>query len=175
MSIARRARREKEGKTVTTTDQKGAPPAGACNGTALRKATRRVSQLYDAALEPAGLRGTQRSILIHIARAGEPAMGELADLLVLDRSALAHNLKPLERDGYVRVRVSNSDRRSRVAVLTEAGRAKLAETLPLWERAQQQFETAFGARPAAELRAALDFIASPAFAAAFEAAAKHPA
>src|ERR1700678_2698905 len=68
-----------------------------CNTTALRKATRRVSQLYDSVLAPTGLRSTQRSMLMHIARAGEPAMGELAAALGLDRSALTHNLKPLER------------------------------------------------------------------------------
>ena len=54
-----------------------------CNGTALRKATRRVSQLYDSVLAPCGLRSTQRSILIHIARAGAPTMGDLAAALVL--------------------------------------------------------------------------------------------
>ena len=64
-------------------------------------------------------------------------MGELADSLVLDRSALAHNLKPLERDTLVQIVVDENDKRTRLAVLTEAGRAKLAESTPLWERAQQ--------------------------------------
>src|ERR1700722_9546579 len=85
------------------------PEAGICNGTALRKATRRVSQLYDAILAPCGLRSTQRSILIHIARAGTPTMGDLAASLVLDRSALAHNLKPLERDGFVGITADPRD------------------------------------------------------------------
>jgi len=49
-----------------------------CNCTALRKATRRVSQLYDSALEPCGLRTTQRAILNQIARSGTPPIGELA-------------------------------------------------------------------------------------------------
>jgi hypothetical protein len=70
-----------------------------CNNTALRKATRRVSQLYDSVLAPAGLRSTQRSILVNIARFGSPTMGQLAASLVLDRSALGHNLRPLEREG----------------------------------------------------------------------------
>ena len=72
-----------------------------CNNTALRKATRRVSQLYDSVLAPTGLRSTQRSILLNIARFGSPTMGELAASLVLDRSALGHNLKPLVRDGLI--------------------------------------------------------------------------
>src|SRR6202047_258099 len=87
------------------------PELNRCNGTALRKATRRVSQLYDAVLAPCGLRSTQRSILIHVARAGTPTMGDLAAALVLDRSALAHNLKPLERDGFVAVVVGRKSTR----------------------------------------------------------------
>ncbi|HEV2676139.1 MAG TPA: MarR family winged helix-turn-helix transcriptional regulator [Aliidongia sp.] len=143
--------------------------AGSCNGTALRKATRRVSQLYDAVLAPCGLRSTQRSILIHIARAGAPSMGELALALVLDRSALAHNLKPLERDGFVVIAADPNDRRSRRVALTASGEAKLEESLALWDDAQRRFETAFGPDRARDLRATLALIASSDFALAFEA------
>jgi DNA-binding MarR family transcriptional regulator len=142
--------------------------AGLCNGTALRKATRRVSQLYDEILAPCGLRSTQRSILVHIARGGgAPTMGELAAALVLDRSALAHNLKPLERDGLVVVAVDPADKRSRLIRLTREGEAKLAESTALWARAQHRFETAFGAEAARALRGSLAQIASAEFGQAF--------
>src|SRR5882757_6890962 len=130
----------------------GKKAKSSCNCTALRKATRRVSQLYDAALEPCGLRTTQRAILNHIARAGTPPVGELAEALVMDRGALAHNLKPLERDGFVEIRVDPKDRRNRLIALTRAGRAKLAESEVLWARAQRGFEAAFGAAKSASLR-----------------------
>src|SRR5271155_138943 len=96
--------------------------SGSCNCTALRKASRRMSQLYDEALAPCGLRTTQRAILNHIKRAGTPGMGELAEALVMDRGALAHNLKPLERDGFLQVRVDPKDRRNRIVILTTAGK-----------------------------------------------------
>jgi DNA-binding MarR family transcriptional regulator len=146
------------------------PEPNLCNGTALRKATRRVSQLYDAMLAPCGLRSTQRSILVHIARAGGgPAMGDLAAALVLDRSALAHNLKPLVRDGLVAVVADARDKRSRRVTLTRRGVAKLEESTELWRMAQRQFETAFGVEQALALRESLALISSPAFVAAFEA------
>lgn len=151
-------------------DRNTLPEAGICNGTALRKATRRVSQLYDAVLAPSGLRSTQRSLLIHIARAGTPTMGDLAAALVLDRSALAHNLKPLERDGLVAILVDPRDKRSRLVGLTALGRARLDESMALWRNAQHRFETAFGPDQAEALRAALAVIASPEFTQAFEAA-----
>jgi DNA-binding MarR family transcriptional regulator len=144
------------------------PPESVCNGTALRKATRRVSQLYDSVLAPCGLRSTQRSILIHIARAGTPTMGDLAAALVLDRSALAHNLKPLERDGFVAVVVDPADKRSRLVTLTSKGAAKLAESQSLWRQAQHRFEATFGSDQATALRQSLSTIASAGFAKAFQ-------
>jgi DNA-binding MarR family transcriptional regulator len=139
-----------------------------CNCTALRKATRRVSQLYDSALEPCGLRTTQRSILIHVARAGAPpALGELAEMLVMDRGALTHTLKPLERDGLIEIRVDPDDRRNRLVALTTAGRNKLEQSMPLWRKAQHGFEAAFGIAKSAALRQALELVVSDEFAAAF--------
>jgi len=155
------------------------PPAplmadqGRCNSTALRKATRRVSQLYDAALAPCGLRSTQRSILIHIARAGRPTMGGLATALVIDRSALAHNLKPLERDGLVAIEVAEDDRRSRIIRLTRKGEAKLQESMSLWQSAQDRFERAFGVENAAALRLTLEAIASGRFGEDYESPGPH--
>jgi DNA-binding MarR family transcriptional regulator len=151
------------------------PPEAICNGTALRKATRRVSQLYDTVLAPSGLRSTQRSILMHIARAGTPAMGELAAALVLDRSALAHNLKPLERDGLVAVVVDKRDKRSRLVKLTALGTARLEQSLHLWQKAQQRFEASFGVEQARELRRSLALISSAGFAQAFQEAGDAPA
>jgi DNA-binding MarR family transcriptional regulator len=144
------------------------PELNRCNGTALRKATRRVSQLYDAVLAPCGLRSTQRSILIHVARAGTPAMGDLATALVLDRSALAHNLKPLERDGLVKIIVDRNDKRSRLVKLTARGEEKLSESMGLWKKAQHCFETAFGSEEASALRASLALISSAEFTQAFQ-------
>ena len=96
-----------------------------CNCTALRKATRRVSQLYDSALEPCGLRTTQRSILIHVARAGTPPpLGELAEALVMDRGALTHTLKPLVGDGLVDIRMDPEDRREPARGLDRGGPEK---------------------------------------------------
>jgi DNA-binding MarR family transcriptional regulator len=140
-------------------EQAARSATGACNMTALRKATRHVSQLYDEALAASGLRATQRSILAHIARCGTPTMGELAAGLVLDRTALNHNLKPLERDGLVKVVVDRDDRRSRRIQLTRQGEARLQQSQGAWRKAQDRFEAAFGKTQAADLRRILERIA----------------
>jgi DNA-binding MarR family transcriptional regulator len=120
-----------------------------------------VSQLYDTILAASGLRATQRAILVNVARSGgSPTMGELAAALVLDRTALNHNLKPLQRDGLVSIAVDKTDRRSRLVRLTRRGEAALAGSHAAWQQAQDRFETALGAKQAADLRRTLELVAS---------------
>ncbi len=135
-------------------------PRSHCNVTALRKASRRLSQIYDAALAPHGLRSTQRAILAHVARAPSPTMGELAAALVLDRTALNHNLKPLVRDLYLKVAVDENDARERRIDLTDRGQKILDASRNDWLAAQAQFEQIFGETQAAALRSALETIAA---------------
>jgi DNA-binding MarR family transcriptional regulator len=142
--------------------------ASHCNCTALRKATRRVSQLYDRALAPSGLKTTQRAILAQLGRSEPASVGELAAALVMDAGALAHTLKPLERDGLVAVTVDPDDRRNRLIGLTRQGRARLAETQALWAKAQAGFEAGFGRVKSDALREALQFLVSEQFVSAFE-------
>jgi DNA-binding MarR family transcriptional regulator len=141
---------------------------GRCNCTTLRKASRRISQLYDTALAPSGLKTTQRAILAQISRSQPTTVGALAEALVMDSGALAHTLKPLERDRLVEVTIDPGDRRNRLITLTPTGRAKLAETDALWARAQRGFETAFGGADSEALREALHFLVSDRFVTAFE-------
>src|SRR6201990_812481 len=108
------------------TEPVGVKQENRCHCTALRKASRRISQLYDVALAPSGLKTTQRAILAQISRSEPTTVGALAEALVMDSGALAHTLKPLERDGLVKVTIDPNDRRT-----------KLAETDALWAKAQQ--------------------------------------
>ena len=72
-----------------------------CTGASLRRAARAISGLYDARLAETGLRGTQFSLLVAIALAGEPPVTMLAERLGLDCTTMTRNLAPLERDGLV--------------------------------------------------------------------------
>ena len=152
----------------------GLREGGRCNCTALRKASRRMSQLYDTALASSGVKTTQRAILAQIGRSEQMTVGKLAEALVMDAGALAHTLKPLERDGLIAVAVDPDDRRTRLIGLTPHGSAKLAETDALWAKAQRGFEVAFGRAESASLREALHFLVSDDFAAAFESVISAP-
>jgi DNA-binding MarR family transcriptional regulator len=134
---------------------------GLCNAAAMRKASRRVTQLYDDALAPSGLRSTQYAILSELGRREKvpTSMRELADALVMDRSALGHNLRPLERDGLIVLEASESDRRRQHVVMTRLGKAKYREAREHWLKAQDHFHRVFGKENASELRATLFSIA----------------
>jgi DNA-binding MarR family transcriptional regulator len=132
-----------------------------CIAAAIRKASRRLSQLYDDALGPSGLRSTQYSILFELDRRAKkpPTMRELADVLVIDRSALGHNLRPLQRDGLIALKGSSEDRRRRHVVITAQGKARYRKATPLWETAQHRFDQVYGKSKAEDLRATLSAIA----------------
>jgi DNA-binding MarR family transcriptional regulator len=150
---------------------------GRCNCSALRKASRRLSQLYDSALAPSGLRVTQFGVLAEIQRCGNapPTIRALAEALVMDQSTIGQNLRPLDREGLVTLEADASDARRRRVKLTREGRARLEAARPLWSAAQARFEGRFGERPAAELRATLLNIArEPSFVVADETSSSGP-
>ena len=129
-----------------------------CNCHALRQAMRRVTQLYDHALAPAGLRVTQFSLLARLHELGPMTMKGLAEALVMDRATLGHNLRPLEAEGLVVVAVGK-DRRSRLVTLTPEGSQRFQAARPRWRLAQKSFETTFGETESAELRHTLARVA----------------
>jgi DNA-binding MarR family transcriptional regulator len=122
-----------------------------CNCTSLRSASRTLSLAYDEVLRPSGLRVGQFSILARLAAVGEVTVVEFAEMLAMDRTTLARNLRPLERDGLIHIRVGK-DRRERVIDLTRRGDAMLQQALPLWRSVHERFEKRFGNGRAKELR-----------------------
>jgi DNA-binding MarR family transcriptional regulator len=134
-------------------------PAG-CNCLALRQATRHVTQFYDQFLTPTGLRATQYSILARLKRRGAMTINSLAAELVMDRTTLGRNIRPLQRDGLIAVGPGKSDRRRKDLSLTRAGLARFEAAEKGWTRAQAQFEGTVGAARAKALRGLLEDIAS---------------
>lgn len=137
------------------------PDLRMCNFSALRMASRRVSQVYDTILAPLGIKTTQLSILAVVAQAGATPLtiNALAEMLVMDRSTLGQNLRPLERLGLLRVGTDQLDRRVRRVTLTSLGAERLGEGVAYWHQAQAHFEAHFGA-DAAALRKTLFRIAT---------------
>jgi DNA-binding MarR family transcriptional regulator len=132
--------------------------AAGCSGLSVRKAARAVGQLYDDAIAPSGIKGTQFSLLTAVGLAGEPTVSALAESLVMDRTTLSRNLQPLVRAGLLRMQAGKDKRQRRIA-LTVEGRAKLEASLSLWRLAQNRVSDALGEGRAARLRGDLAWLA----------------
>jgi len=130
-----------------------------------RMAARSLTRIYDRALEPAGIRTTQFSVLARLLEEGPLPLTHLAGRLAMDRTTLARDLGPLERRGLVAISVG-ADRRVRMAALTPAGRRLVDEVRPLWKQVQRDVRAQLGpdhvARLMDELRAATALSLGPA-------------
>lgn len=127
----------------------------ACLCLHVRRAARAVARRFDEALRPFGLTSGQFSLLMSLNAPAPPGIGMISALLAMDRTTLTANLKPLERRGLVKVVRGETDRRSRLMVLTPAGRRLLAQAMPVWRRTQTATEKLVPGGAADRLRADL--------------------
>ena len=131
-----------------------------CTCLAVRQAARHVSQFYDHYLATVGLRTTQFSILAKLWRRGTMTINALAADLVMDRTTLGRNILPLAREGLIRIKPGETDRRSKELTLTDAGRERLKAAREGWSQAQAAFARAFGEDRTPGLRALLREVAT---------------
>ena len=102
----------------------------------LRRATRMMERIFDKVLRPSGLRGSQLPVLAVTALIGPATMSNLAERLVMDRTTLTRNLKPLEKRGLIKI-AAGEDRRTREVSLTPEGEQVMTQVMPLWESSQK--------------------------------------
>jgi DNA-binding MarR family transcriptional regulator len=122
-----------------------------------RRVSRALTRMYDDALRPLGIHATQLTLLNAITMCGSAAtMPLLAEVLAMDPTTLSRGLRPLEKDGLVRIARSPADRRVRLIALTEAGERMVAEALPRWEEAHARIVSLLGPEGAIDLRDRFD-------------------
>jgi len=123
----------------------------------LRKASRKVTSLYDDALAPLGINIAQFSLLRNIQRAEPISLTELGNRMELDRSTVSRNVKVLEKMTLVAMQ-SGQDQRESVVALSDAGRQILRDGAPLWDGVQVAIEDKLGEKATAQLTALLHAI-----------------
>ena len=126
---------------------------GPCACTALRKASRAVSRLYDDALSVRGMSTAQFAILRTIAEGAPLPLSRLAEQLVLDRTSLYRAIAPLEAKRWVAV--TPGPGKSRLAALTLSGKEVLHEAEADWRTVQARLTGAMGQAQWSALEAAL--------------------
>lgn len=126
-----------------------------CTWLRLRKATRRITQIYDLHLRDSGLKITQFSLLAAFKGGETFSMSELAARMVMDRTTLTRNLKPLVDAGWV-VLGCGDDARCRDIAITPAGRQAFEAAMPAWQAAEREIRRLIGGDDVASLHHILD-------------------
>jgi len=111
--------------------------ARSCLAVRVRMLNRVITNLYDEALRPLGLKVSQLNILVVAAKLGTARPTEVCDMLLLDPSTLSRNVERMQAHGWLEV-VADSDRRAQPFRITAKGLALLKRAVPLWEQAQKR-------------------------------------
>ena len=131
---------------------------GSCGSFNFRRTARAVTRLYDQAFQSCGLRSTQFSILVAVAKTQPKSIGALSSVLIIDSTTLTRSLGRLQKDGLLTVS-PRAARRQRFVSLTPKGERLLSDSLPAWRAAQDRFVQAMGAEYWVNLRSELDRLA----------------
>src|ERR1700688_1432416 len=108
-----------------------------CIAVRLRLLNRVVTNFYDDALRPLGLKVSQLNILIVAARLGLARPAQVCEILQLDTSTLSRNMKPLPAHGRLEV-VPDEDARTQPFRLTPQGKRLIDKAVAAWEEAERQ-------------------------------------
>ncbi len=127
----------------TEKNRMSALDVAACTCANLRKTMRMVTQAFDAALQPVALKGTQFTLLATLTKLGDVPLTRLARALVLDRTTLTRNLKPLIARGLISIG-QEEDQRVRMISLSDDGMRLYQEALPHWQGAQLKMVDGLG-------------------------------
>lgn len=119
------------------------PPSLPCMCASFRRASRAITQLYEDALRPLGLRATQFTVLQLLSVVGEVSQGELGRMLAMDSTTLTRTLTIMSRNGWIERR-HGEDRREWRIRLSKAGEAQLKLALPYWQKVQTRVRSQLG-------------------------------
>src|ERR687888_876876 len=131
-----------------------------CIAVRLRLLNRVVTNLYDGALRPLGLKVSQLNILVVTAKLGLARPAQVCDILQLDASTLSRNVKPLQAHGWLEV-VPDEDARAQPFRLTPQGKRLIEKAVPAWEEAQRQAKELLGDEGIALLNKAAKKLGGP--------------
>lgn len=101
----------------------------------MRDSARALTNAYDKALAPSGLRSTQFTLLSVLARHSEASVNQLSELLGIDQTTTTRNISILEDAGLI-VRVPHTDPRVKLMKLTAKGKQKSKVAAECWQELQ---------------------------------------
>src|SRR6516162_3119735 len=131
-----------------------------CIAVRLRCLNRVVSNIYDDALRPLGLKVSQLNILIATAKLGLARPARVCEILQLDTSTLSRNVERMRAQGWLEV-VPEEDARAQPFRLTAQGTRMIEKAFPAWQEGQRRAAELLGKNGTALLERAAQRLGGP--------------
>ncbi len=119
--------------------------ASECLAVRIRLLNRTVTNIFDDALRPLGVKVSQLNVLMVVAKRGPISPGGVARRLNLEKSTVSRNVDRMRTRGWLKVSEGDSGRKQILEIGT-AGRKLIEKSLPFWKKAQEQTEAVLGRR-----------------------------
>jgi DNA-binding MarR family transcriptional regulator len=126
--------------------------AGECLLRRARLLDRVLMGIYDHELRPFGLKATQLSLLVAVAKMGPVRRIDMGKRLHLEPSTLTRNLKIMLTNGWIQEIADGEDGRGLPIEITAQGRDLLNQIGPSWQKAQKRTQKRIGVAGATLLR-----------------------
>jgi DNA-binding MarR family transcriptional regulator len=117
--------------------------AETCVAVRLRLLNRVITNIYDDALRPLGLKASQLNILTVTGKLGLARPARVCEILQLDASTLSRNVERMRTKGWLEV-VPEEDARAQPFRLTDHGKRLIEKAFPKWEKGQRQASELLG-------------------------------
>jgi len=131
---------------------------GHCAAFNFRRTARAVTRLYDEGLQSSGIRSTQFAILVAVKKNEPIAIGQLGNVLGIDRTTMTRSLRLLRKDGLLTIS-KRGEKRQRLVAITPKGEETLGRAIPVWRDMQTHFVNTIGQDYWRDLRNELERLA----------------
>ena len=131
--------------------------ASECLAVRIRLLNRTVTNIFDEALRPLGVKVSQLNVLMVVAKRGPTSPGDVARRLNMEKSTLSRNVERMRPRGWLKVSEGDSGRKQTLE-LGAPGRKLIEKALPLWKKAQAQTEALLGQRGARSIHRAANTV-----------------
>jgi len=111
--------------------------ADECIGYRIRLLSRVITNIYDRALQPLGLKANQVNILTMLSYLGHASSADISREFVMEKSTVSRTVERMKNNGWINVD-DHGGGPSQIITVTTKGRELMAAAHAHWKKAQKQ-------------------------------------
>jgi DNA-binding MarR family transcriptional regulator len=125
--------------------------AAECIAYRVRLLNRVITNIYDRALKPLGLKVNQANILTMLSLADHASSADIARVLLMEKSTVSRTVDRMRKNGWISVE-GHGEGSSQVISVTPQGRKLMVTAHTQWKKAQKQAAELLGKKGVAAVR-----------------------